>query len=315
MAKVASKVWERMGEPKNFSVIEMGAGMGTLAKDFLYWSKELFPKFYRSLAYTILEYGEGMIFQQKDKINKPPKKLSWVHGSALQFPFKNVKGIIISNELADAFPVEIVTKKEGAIAQKYVTEKNGQLSEEWGEPSEEIIDYLKKYGIEIKEGVEEPINLNAAVFQDQVCQALDEGAILTIDYGSKGKSIGIRKRASRVYSNELAKINNEREYRELCFRFPGSCDITANVNFLPLIKTSTKRDFVVDFAGPQGKFLETKVGMFSLIKEIPWQRLKSLALTQYTKNITEGNLSTFKNMFVLLLLKNVLPIEETSDED
>jgi SAM-dependent MidA family methyltransferase len=62
------KVWEAMGRPATFNVVEMGAGNGTLAKDFLVWARENEPEFYDALRYNIVEYGD-LIKNQQERIS------------------------------------------------------------------------------------------------------------------------------------------------------------------------------------------------------------------------------------------------------
>lgn len=41
MGEASRKVWEAMGTPRTFSIVEMGAGNGTMAKDILAWAKQM----------------------------------------------------------------------------------------------------------------------------------------------------------------------------------------------------------------------------------------------------------------------------------
>ena len=203
------KVWEAMGRPDTFQVIEMGAGTGIMAKDMLVWARENNPEFYSALSYVILEYGDLREKQQatigedkregidRDRQITPEEnasdlvKVQWVQGAAteLETHFRDVEGVFLSNELPDTFPAEFVKKIGGAVKQKYVTLENDQWVEVWDDPSEEVSEYIATYEIVLAENsVEEPINLNAAKWQKQMDKALRRGAVITIDYGKNGET-------------------------------------------------------------------------------------------------------------------------------
>src|SRR5581483_9140864 len=180
LVKSAKKVWEAMGRPERFDVVEMGAGMGTLADTFIDYVEED-AVFYEALNYIIVEYGD-LIAKQRGKIRNQ-EKVRWVQGSASELPLQDesITGIFLSNELPDTFPVEKVKKVGGAVKQKYITLENDEWVEIWDEPSKEVKTYIADYGLTILEAVEEPINLNAPKWQKGVDRALKRGAIITID--------------------------------------------------------------------------------------------------------------------------------------
>lgn len=257
LGQAAKKVWETMGKPNTFRIIEMGAGRGTLADTMLYWLERTEPEFYKTIKYTILEYGD-LIKKQQAKIRNP-EKVEWVQGSAFTMPFSNVEGVLVSNELPDAFPVERVVRRDGEIRQVYVTlkEKTEEETEDrWvevlGEPSEEVKSYIEQYGVEIQEAVEEPINLNAAKFQTEVDRALKKGAIITIDYGDDGP-VGVRDNHTlRIYSEEIAAETDP----AVAYTRAGDVDITASVNFAVLKQIAAADGLSIDFDTSQFIFLE-----------------------------------------------------------
>lgn len=111
IARGCMLMWEKMGKPSNFRVVEMGAGKGTMALSFLQWSKDHYPDFFNSVRYTIVEYAQELIPQQKARIGEVAQ-IDWIRGSAYNIPLGDVEGIFISNELPDAFPIERVKKNE-----------------------------------------------------------------------------------------------------------------------------------------------------------------------------------------------------------
>lgn len=270
IGKTAMKVWEAMGRPAKFQIIEMGAGQASLAQGLLHWSKTFNPEFYQALQYTILEYSNGLIPKQQKRINEFQDKTQWVKGSAYNLPFAEIEGIFVSNELPDAFPVERVTMLHGKLRQKYVTVENNKWVEVWDDPSEEVQRYVQDYGLQIQEGIEEPVNLNAIRLQKSLGRALKKGAILTIDYGKDGqvgeKNVPAILCYGKIGDNEtLRGFSKDRPFPE--YEFPGQFDITASINFGILEIIAKRFGLSTDFSGMQ-KDLFLQVGITEIIKQI-----------------------------------------------
>lgn len=272
MGNAAIKVWKAMGKPETFDIVEMGAGTGALADALLTWAKQEQPEFYDALTYRIIEYGD-LIAQQQAKIREKDK-VQWVRGSAVDqhFPPNSINGVILSNELPDAFPVEVVKKIDGKIKQKYVgidippkykkynDDHDKQWMEVWEDPSEDVMRYLEEHNLSLQEDIEEPININAATWQKQLDQVLNRGAIITTDYGRNEQVGGFDKdhpRATRIYPP--GSFNSDR----VEYKYIGDVDITSSVNFhileeiaqrdgLKLASFDTQKEFLLK----QGKINE-----------------------------------------------------------
>lgn len=265
------KVWEAMDKPAKFDLIEMGAGYGQLARSLLEWAQIAHPDFYQVLHYHILEYGGGLIPKQKAQVASlegiEPGKIDWVQGSAYQLPFAGVNGVFISNELPDAFPVDIVRNIDGEIKQKYVfgtitRNEKGQedyvFRETWDKPSPEISNYIRTNKYQISEAeddleFETPININALKFQKELNRALERGAILTIDYGYNyqqqySQELG----AVRVIGRDKGFKSGRDEYL-----YPGMLDITSDINFQALEQQAKKDGLNVAFTIPQAELIDS----------------------------------------------------------
>lgn len=51
VARQADEMWRLMGRPKIFTWVEMGAGRGLFAVDFIDWTKQALPDFHSALVY------------------------------------------------------------------------------------------------------------------------------------------------------------------------------------------------------------------------------------------------------------------------
>lgn len=262
------KVWKSMNQPDQFQIVEMGAGNGTLADSLLKWAKKEHPEFHQTIQYQIVEQSPTLIERQKAELLGPTeerhsntyhkhKNVTWKQGSAINLSELNitgVKGAVISNELPDTFPVERVTSLKGKPVQKYITIENDQWVETWGDLSPEVAKYIEDHQYQIKEGVEEPINLLATTWQQNVCSALEKGAVLTIDYGENNQVGKTDKYSVRIYEN---RRKYKATYQDILapYKEPGKSDITTDIDFEVLRKIATENGHKVDFSDTQSKFL------------------------------------------------------------
>ena len=104
------------------NIIEIGAGSGTLAYNFLYnLSEKDIPK-----KYYIYEKSEYLKKQQQEKLSKLPKNyfeiIEWVDH------INNIENVfLIANEVLDALPAKIFTKTNNFFYEKVIKLKDNEL--------------------------------------------------------------------------------------------------------------------------------------------------------------------------------------------
>ncbi|MFB3120438.1 MAG: class I SAM-dependent methyltransferase [Stenotrophomonas maltophilia] len=249
------QMWYLMGRPHPFTVVEMGAGNGLLARDILSYSSHLLPEFRRSLRYVCMDFRavaglEAALpsFQHEPTENAPrasriaaavpaagvgPDSPSGSQGLLYGIPLSGVRGCILSNELLDAFPVHQVKVRRGMLQEVYVALQNHQLVETLGDPScSELRGRLESMGVELAEGQVAEINLGIDRWAGEIASALESGFVLTVDYG---------KTATQLYSAEERPDGTLTTYYRHTqtddpFRHVGSQDITAQVDFTAVVQ-------------------------------------------------------------------------------
>ncbi|MDD5128059.1 MAG: SAM-dependent methyltransferase [Candidatus Omnitrophica bacterium] len=193
--------WLMLGQPSVFTIVEMGAGNGTLAFNILNQLKEQDKKFpateptlYKALRYVIVEISQANLkITQEKKLGEFQGKVSWVGSDArnlasLRQEYGLITGAFLSNELPDDFGIHRVRfDAVGQPQELYVAvDNNGMLHDVPGPLSDPRIntylDYLKKNGIELKAGKEIAVNLESLDWQDEMERSLERGEIITIDY-------------------------------------------------------------------------------------------------------------------------------------
>ena len=205
------QMWDLLGRPQPFTVVEMGAGNGLLARDILNYSSNLMPEFRRSLRYVCLDLRAVAGLETASAPAQNALKVSRIaaavptadvgadsptgrRGLRYGIPLSGVRGCILSNELLDAFPVHQVKVRRGRLQEVYVALQDGQLVETLGEPScPELLSRLESVGVELAEGQVAEINLGIDRWAGEVASVLDSGFVLTVDYG---------KTATQLYSAE-----------------------------------------------------------------------------------------------------------------
>lgn len=228
LGKFAHSVWVDMGKPDEFPLMELGAGTGAMALDALDYLKSKEPELYERVRYTIVDFP-GMIERQQLTLAQHAEKVSWLEGPAVEVleGLSDYEGVIWSNENPDDYPIEVVSRKEGKLLQKYIAVENGELIERWKEPSPQVENYIQSYNIDCKEGWEEPINLQAIKLQQTLNKAVRKGVVLTIDYGTDARSIGGLKDGRAAW----AMKDGFHDYIEEAYRNVGKLDMTSCVNF------------------------------------------------------------------------------------
>jgi SAM-dependent MidA family methyltransferase len=228
LARQAAEMWEVLGRPAPFTWVEMGAGRGLFAQDFLQWAAN--TEFGATLNYVAIEPCEEARLQLMKRVSPDGRKTSF-HVLANLEELAPITGCLFSNELVDAFPVSIVTRARGRLREIYATAEGETLRETLGPLSDAAVAaYVARYAHGLEEGHRMEVNLTAVEWIRSVASKLPRGFVLTIDYGDL---------ATRLYTADRPR-GTLMAYRghlasEDFYCLPGEQDLTAHVNFSALI--------------------------------------------------------------------------------
>ncbi|NYE57228.1 class I SAM-dependent methyltransferase [Carboxydothermus ferrireducens] len=271
------------------TLLEFGAGTGKMAQDILVWfaAQGLFPE------YHILEISAHLREVQRKNLECQQNQIRHLP----EFP-KNFSGIIIANEVVDAFPVHRVIYQKGIFQEIYVgVDDNGKF---FTYPSRlsspEIELYLKEANISPVEGQIFEVNLEAGKWLEEIYQKLNRGAFIIIDYGFDTAELYHHVRSTGT----LAAFSRHRQKDPL--QNPGEQDITAHVDFGMLRKKAKTLGFKEELYLSQGEFL-MKAGIMEFVKRDDLTR--PLESYQETLKIKKLILPPMGEVFkVLVLIKN-----------
>jgi len=250
VARQAAEMWDLLGRPSPFSWVEMGAGRGLFAQDFLSWVKSALPDFAGALEYLAIEPGpaqgarlrEGLVEKGLEGEVRLLEDLEHL---------QPVTGCFFSNELVDAFPVAVVSRAGGHLREVYVTAQGDELCEKLGPISDPAIAAaVARYANQLQEGCRVEVNLTATRWMRAVAERLFRGFVITIDYGDLAKYLYIEERPQGT----LLTYRRHWPSQDV-FTAPGQADLTAHVNFGALIDAG--KDGGLEFTGftSQQKFL------------------------------------------------------------
>lgn len=245
LARQLHEMWEVMGRPCPFDVVEPGAGRGLLAAAVWSYARVEAPEWAAALRYTLADRApanapvralrEERLAQAVAPLDLPPGGLRWVADLADTFASHSLVGAIVSNELIDALPVHVVRVIDGQLQEMYVTldARGSRLVETFGPPSSPgVADYLDRYGVPWRtypSGWRAEINLAAEDWMRRVGPLLRRGFFLTIDYGNT---------ARRLYTCDrrlgTLAVYSRHRFGEDPLAEPGQRDLTAHVNFTAL---------------------------------------------------------------------------------
>ncbi|MDE2778752.1 MAG: SAM-dependent methyltransferase [Chloroflexota bacterium] len=221
--------WLLLDRPTPFHVVEPGSGNGQLSRDVLAAARGLPEAFSHSLRYLCLDR------HPPDTTPGPPPAAA-IAASGL--PLRGLRGCILSNELIDAFPVHQVRLVDGRLREVFVTLEtaggpgDAPLVETLADPSTPALAArLEELEITLAEGQTAEICLDLESWSAAAASALDQGFVLTIDYG---------RTADELYSAQLrprgALVTYYRHTQtDAPLRRIGQQDITSQVDFTALV--------------------------------------------------------------------------------
>ncbi|MGB7844674.1 MAG: SAM-dependent methyltransferase [Candidatus Acidiferrum sp.] len=228
LARQFAEMWEQLGRPSEFHVVETAAGTGRLASHIMDFAHKKLPEFYRTLRYVAVERSPARCDQLGARLAGHIGQ-GHCHAS-IEVPSKIPVGCVFSNELLDALPVHRVARRNGALQEIFVAWDGAVFSERRMPLSTcAIADYFAAQGITFIEEQQAEAALEACDWITEIGRRLERGFVLTIDYGHVAADLFD---AHHMAGTVLAYANHRAS--EEFYAAPGQQDITAHVNFTAL---------------------------------------------------------------------------------
>ena len=223
----------------DFTIVEMGAGKGLLARHLLDSYRRANPALLSRIRYVLVERSPAMIRAQQQHLRSLLDKgvsISWTQDLSA-FPAGSVNGVLLSNELVDAFPVHRVVMRPLGLREIYVGWEpvgtggsGGRFIEIEAPPlSSALEDYFERIGVALEVGQQAEVNLRALDWMRQAGTALRRGLVLTIDYGHTAADLyAPTRKAGTLLCYHRHRVSDSPYVRV------GQQDLTAHVDFTSL---------------------------------------------------------------------------------
>ena len=231
--------WESFGKPKNFNIVELGPGDGTLTKTLL----ETFKRFHDFNSIKKLFLYEESEYLKKIQKKKVDGDVEWINN------FKKIKKgpvVFFGNEFFDAIPIKQFKKNKNSFAEKnYTLDKNDKIKQIFKKASASNVKILKSYKTLRKLKFIEFPKLGFEELE-KIVKKINKlkGCILLIDYGYL------------IPSNQDTLQSVMKHKKNNILSNLGKADVTAHVNFSLLKEFFSKNNLKIKNLITQKDFLE-----------------------------------------------------------
>jgi SAM-dependent MidA family methyltransferase len=228
LARQFAEMWEHLGRPAEFMLVEAGAGAGRLAGHILDFCEAKLPAFYGALRYAAVERSAARREQAATRLKRHADAGHF--RSTVEIPARIPAGCLFSNELIDALPVHRVVSDGRALQELYVDFQSGHFAETIAPLSTcAISEYFAAQGVTLIEGQHAEAALEACDWILEVGRRVERGYVLTIDYGHRAADLF----DEHHMRGTLLAYQNHRASEDF-YAAPGGQDLTAHVNFTAL---------------------------------------------------------------------------------
>lgn len=258
MGRQIREMWEGLGKPEQFDLVEVGAGTGALCRDLLRWARRMAPGFLESLRYQIVEVSAALATRQRDVLEAEPDLLA--HVSWLEGLPSEVEGCIVSNELLDSVPVHRVTVAGGKLMEIFVSWAGASFVEELRPACEDLCNYFRRLDLFPEEGYRTEVNLQAIAWMREAATALDRGFLCTLDYGYEAAEFYAPWRTGGTLMCFYEHSSGCDPYRRL-----GKQDMTSHVDFTSVRRAGEEAGLKTLGMVSQAEFL-TNLGIGDVLR-------------------------------------------------
>jgi SAM-dependent MidA family methyltransferase len=214
-----------------FDLVEAGAGNGRLSADILRAIRRLHPRLYRRTHLHLVETSPIARAAQAGMLAEVGDRLS-ASGDAVPSHFE---GVLVANELLDAFPIHAVVMRREGLREVYVDWRGERLITAEGPPSTpELATHVEHLGVALEPGWRGEINLRAVSWVHDVARRLIRGFMVLIDYGHEARELYSASHSAGTLTT-FARHTMEGPPAPAdvpsWLTTPGEQDITAHVDF------------------------------------------------------------------------------------
>ena len=294
-----AQIWERLGQPDEFTILEQGAHQGEFAFDLLEALREQKPDLFARVRYQIVEPFVVLGERQRAHLQPFCDRIEWAESLEAMKPFT---GVHFSNELVDAMPVHLLVGAKEGDRLRWRERRVEQTSSGFIFLSCEVADpplraHLDKIPAPPGPGYETEVNLSALEWIETLAGKIERGVVLIADYGLVRSDFYASSRRNgtlqsysqhRVLSSPLEQV--------------GDSDLTTHVEWTSLAEQAEATGLRIAGFADQHHFLTGLLTMHPELGAIGTEKARALQTlihpeflgTRFqflglTKNFPEGN--------------------------
>jgi len=233
LARMATEVWRRLGEPTRFRWVEYGAGSGALALALIAQLRRDGSPLINALEIQPIDVNT---FRGEELRNAVMSEQQNGAPVLVRVDAPPVAGIVVANEYLDALPFNIYVGRANAahgVSERCVGLAADGLTRAWVErelDASEAQRVAEHFGAPLAEGQLAEACFTFDAWLHEVTTRITSGLVAVIDYGRDG--VTLRDASSRMAGTALA-YQGHRATTDLLSE-PGERDLTAHVDLTAL---------------------------------------------------------------------------------
>ncbi len=202
-ARYFSRLFAELGSPSSWTIFEAGASSGAFAHGVLTALQAHHSRVFAATNYVIDEVSPDARLQAAARLSDFADRVRFERLPEVPLPVG--PGIVFSNELIDAFPVQRVEC----------------------DPDQPVRDYCQRAGLHLAEGQIAEVNLEAQHFLSRAASLLERGFVITVDYGDERDNL---LSAPHRYNGTLRAFRDHRLISNV-LAAPGEQDLTTTIDW------------------------------------------------------------------------------------
>jgi SAM-dependent MidA family methyltransferase len=234
VARELIAMWDAVGRPDPFTVVEVGAGRADLAAAVL----ESAGDFGGALRWRFVERFGEIADVQRRRLGSLAASAEW---SEQLRPGPHAPagcGCVLAHEVLDNFPVHVLeVAPTGDVCEVYVAEERDRLVEQLGPLSDPALRSAAEAAAALPPGHRLEVNLDLDGWIGEAAAAVARGYLLIVDYGDVEPDLWLRNPGGTMvtYGPDGFRVEPLAD--------PGLRDVTAEVNFSAVDRIARQHGF------------------------------------------------------------------------
>ncbi|MBW3591000.1 MAG: SAM-dependent methyltransferase [Actinobacteria bacterium] len=261
------RMWDALGRPSLFTVVEAGAGLAELAKQAFAYAGEMGG----ALRWCFIERFETVKQMQQEALGPAARYAEW----ATCLEGLPVEGCVLANEVLDNFPVHLLEQTFDGVREVCVDIAGDRLRTVLRPPGPGLVDQSVLEAAEYLEpGDRFEVCPDIVDWCRGAARAIDRGYLLVIDYGDEQPDIWRRGPQGTITTYGPRRLSCD------LLEDAGAKDITADVDFSALWSAAQGAGFDMELLALQ-RFWLVSLGLPVVVENLTDRVKQSAALGRH----------------------------------